>query len=302
MTQQTPMTPTLVKNQLIHPDGSPRRGEKVDFLVRAYTDWRGDEHGRMVGSTATWTNVNGLWRACLLPWPAYEAGKNTIVEVREGGVTSGFIQVPETSEECWMRKILVDPPAPSEWRPIARLGDLHDVDKASLAEAPDGAVLIKRGGMWTAEVPTFGKERLAELDDVDPESMSTPQPGDELTYLGTAGWGIFREKRTWLTWRMEPHPSDPQGGRKVLLTVTSRRAETTADLWWDDEPASGSPTPFPPGTDTAEHVYTVPDGTQLFPSLGYNPAIEGEDSATNPAGVIVPLTGPVEGTNEPQPG
>ena len=252
MTLQTPMTPTLVKNQLIHPDGTPRRGERVDFLVRAYTDWRGDEKGRMVGTTSTWTNSDGLWRACLLPWPAYEAAEYTVVEVREGGVTSGFIKVPETAVEQWMRALLVDPPQPSGWRPISQLGDLHDVDKASVANAPDGSVLIKRGGQWVAEVPTFGKEKLAELTDVD-ESVGWAKPYDDtLTYLGSArGWGVTRAKPSTIT--VDAWYYDPDDSSTIWVPVTDfERDKHPAIFWQDNAEDTAVPTP-----DEYGHTYTA---------------------------------------------
>lgn len=179
---------TLVKNQLMHPDGTPRAGERVEFYVRAVTDWRADREGRIVGTTSTWTGPKGLWRICLLPWTAYDARLNTIVEVREGGVTTGYIQVPEVElgVECWMGNLLVDPPPPARWSPIARLGDLHDVDRESVAAAPDGAVLIKRGGRWVAERLT-----LRTLPDIDP-SVRWAQYDDPLVYLGDGMWGVHQ--------------------------------------------------------------------------------------------------------------
>lgn len=187
---QPPLGTTIVKNRLQYPTGEPRSGEKVEFLVRAVTDWREDHTGRVVSTANTWTNADGCWRIPLLPWTAYQAQRNTVVEVREGGMTTGHIQVspPEEGAERWMRDLIVDPPPPpNPWQPISRLADLHDVDHASLDNAPEGSVLVKRGGMWRAELP-----RLETLSDIDDPSVTWAQYQDPLINLGDHRWGTTR--------------------------------------------------------------------------------------------------------------
>lgn len=260
---QPPLGTTIVKNRLQYPTGEPRSGEKVEFLVRAVTDWREDHTGRIVSTANTWTSADGCWRIPLLPWTAYQAQRNTVVEVREGGMTTGLIQVapPEEGAERWMRDLLVAPPAPpSPWQPISRLSDLHDVDHTSLDGAPDGAVLVKRGGMWRAEVPNFGKDRLAELRDVD-ESVSWAQSTDPLVYLSSAqGWGVTREKPA--TIRAE-FAYDPDDSYTVWIGVTAYDSSKDTAIYWGDD------TDDTPVTATGDYAHTYTTAGTYYLAVYY---------------------------------
>src|SRR5690606_25448709 len=140
------------------------------LIVRASNTWVADGRGRVIGSVQTWVNSNGCWRTPLLPYTSYN-DEFVYVEVIEGGRTTGYIRVPPKpeGEEIWVGEHLINPPPPPSgpWRPISELGDLTDVDRSSIAEAPEGAVLVKRGGRWVAALPEFGSDKLATLTDVD---------------------------------------------------------------------------------------------------------------------------------------
>lgn len=297
---------TILKSRLVTPDGEAIVGRKVTVTLMSRPSWIYDPaRGRALGSVTTYTDAEGMWRMTLMPYTEFEGADGVPFvwyQVDEGEGAVWASRFDDQTQERWLKDTLIDVPRPEpDWVAIDKLSSLHDVDRESVVGAPDGAVLIKRGGKWVAEVPTFGKEKLAELDDVDPASMATPVIGDHLRYLGTAGWGISRPPRTWLRWRMEPHPTDPQGGRHVQLTVLSRLTGKSVSWFWDDEPAGDPGTVIGPEVTTLNHVYADTEaGSAYYPQMSYTPDIPGEGVAAYNAGLIIPMSEPVEASNEPK--
>lgn len=180
------------------------------------------------------------------------------------------------------------------WRPAeppsaaTDLASLTDVDGNAVDEAADDAVLVKRGGVWTA-VPL----NLPALADVDKDSMKDPQRGNTLTYLGPQGWGVSKAETVWLGWRLSPVD---ETGRSVTLEIISAESGRGFVLWWGDEDPDnpGDGLALPADTTSVEHTYAA-DGEQWV-YLQYADADADANPATAP--VTIPLTEPVEVTNE----
>lgn len=223
--QPTSYTPTLIRSQIIGPDKTPRRGVRVEFIVRSSSTWRADRKGRIVGTTSVWTAPNGCWQVKLLPAEAYLHHKYVYVEVVEGGVHAGFMHVKPALPDggaYWMGELLIDePPVPPSlpvisgltdlhdvaddepaegdalvfrdamWRPsqvASRLSGLLDVDAGSVeAAGPGAALVLHQDGMWRA-VPL----QLGQLINVDRDSVQNPSSGATFTYISNRiGWGDY---------------------------------------------------------------------------------------------------------------
>ncbi|MBA8827906.1 hypothetical protein FHX42_005313 [Saccharopolyspora lacisalsi] len=275
---------TLVKNQLLHPDGTAQKGIQVDLIARSNTAWTADGTGRIVGQVRTWTGPRGCWRQALLPYSAYLASEYVYVEVWESGRLTGAIRVPPkpAGVECWVWDLLVNPPPAPDgngWQPVSELGDLRNVATAANRPA-DGSALLATGGVWRPEpVSTIGQE--LELEDVGNVAPTQARPGQVLTAAAgdTAGT---------ITWRAlnlpDPHtPSkltelaDAAGlatateGQFVTAHITGRGVLT----WIPADP------PAPP-----EHLADLGDVAATAPSVGQRLTWNG--SEWTPADVPTP--------------
>lgn len=266
---------TIVKSQLLLPDQCPLPGAQVTATMRATPSWLKNRDGRVLGTVETYTNAEGWWRMDLMPVNEVETSEFVFYEITEAGRTRHFITVPEPSgtpgEEWLLRDLLVDrPPDPPDgrWRPIDRMSKLQDVDKA-LDTAPEGSVLIKRGGLWS-----FGPHALSALVDVDAASVAVAPIGAKLEYLGQKGWGVPTDEPTGTAkYTVGDDTSDPTG-MTVLVTITDRPEDRPIRVDWLDGDAISD---LPVGTATASHPYM--SAGQKFPDVFY---ADGEHESAEP--------------------
>src|SRR5690606_35793211 len=125
----------------------------------------------------------------------------------------------------------------------------------------DDAVLVKRGGVWTA-VPL----NLPALADVDTDSVSTADTGDHFVYLGgDKGWGVA-EKAPPGPVNLEGTFGDPGAdvdpdAMTARFTATQRDQELNVVVDWGDETAA---TTIPPGQNSADHTYAWADSYSVW--------------------------------------
>ena len=188
---------TILMSRLVTPDGKAIVGRKVTATLMHRPSWITsiEGGGRALGSVTGYTDAEGIWRIKLMPVDEFEDDAEQYVwyQIDEGGDQTWRVRFDSNAgKELWLKDHLIDPPPPApDYIAIDKLGSLHDVDSHSVDGAPNGAMLVKRDGRWVAEMPTFGKQRLAELNDVD-ESATWASAGDELIYLGANLWGTIR--------------------------------------------------------------------------------------------------------------
>lgn len=191
---------TTVRSTLIGPDGRPLAGREVMAVLRAAPSWLGDGTGRVVETARTRTDRNGEWMLPLLPNrylepPTNESGTpvpTSYYEISEGGLVSTALvpaagehtECPQEGEQCvvWLRDILIDGPQPGPlpWRPIANLGDLHNVTPDADTSAQQGQALLYNGRVWE---PGPVASRLEALEDVTTPDGG-PEEGQALVYNG----------------------------------------------------------------------------------------------------------------------
>jgi len=189
---------TTVRSTLIGPDGRPLAGREVMAVLRAAPSWLGDGTGRVVETARTRTDRNGEWMLPLLPNrylepPTNESGTpvpTSYYEISEGGLVSTALvpaagehtECPQEGQQCvvWLRDILIDGPQPGPvpWRPIANLGDLHNVTPQADTSAQQGQALLYNGRVWE---PGPVASRLEALEDVTTPDGG-PEPGQALIY------------------------------------------------------------------------------------------------------------------------
>ncbi len=185
---------TILKSRLVTPDAKAIVGRKVTATLMHRPSWIEDpsKGGRALGSVTGYTDASGEWRIELMPVTQFEDAQYVWYQVDEGGEQTWRVRFDEAEGEVWLKDKLIDPPPPApDYVAIDKLGSLHDVDRHSVDGAPNGSMLVKRDGRWVAEMPTFGKQRLAELNDVD-ESASWAVYEDSLISVGAGKWGTIR--------------------------------------------------------------------------------------------------------------
>ncbi|MBB3665910.1 hypothetical protein FB384_004869 [Prauserella sediminis] len=154
MTSGTHRLVTL-KSRLLSPDGTPVVGEQVTATLMSRPSWIvSPSRGRAIGSVTVHSDVNGYWRMSLLPHTEFEIGESgpyVWYQVTEGDTVTWSVRFDDSDTEVWLKDRLIDTPRPDpQWTAIDTLATLHDVAR-EVADAPDGSVLVKRDGVWTAE-------------------------------------------------------------------------------------------------------------------------------------------------------
>jgi hypothetical protein len=146
---------TWIKSTLQRPDGRPLEGVCVTAILMIRPGWSADRHGQIVGEVTTRTDQLGQWRMNLLPYNSFDPDLADYVYYQVDETTGALwkIRVPpvdDPASELWMRDVLIDTvPSTSPWRPIARLGDLFDVDLTGVDQAAPGSPLVYLGnGSW----------------------------------------------------------------------------------------------------------------------------------------------------------
>lgn len=253
---------TVVKSRIAWPDGSPAPGQRVVVRILASPSWSLDKTSQVIGSATTWTNGEGWWQLNILPYTQFEGSDYVFAEVTESnpaGLSSvvHYLRVPDPPvppRPLLMREVLAnEPPGPDPgWRPISSLGTLVNVDNTADL-APDGAVLMKRGGWWQPVVPN-----LRSLSDIH-ESVTWANPNDPLVFLSAAaGWGVTTPKPATIEASATVIEEEPRRG---YLEVTKFDQAKTVQVFWDDN----DPEPFEeiPETGMYHHDYAS-DGTKVI--------------------------------------
>lgn len=148
---------TWIKSQLFAPDGTPIEGCCVTATLVPPPGWLNDATGRVTSRAVTHSDSNGLWRLNLVPITHFEEScAYRVVETCTDAVW--HIHVPENideDEELWLRDLLVPNPTPQQsscLNTVQRLADLVDVDRQSLAAAvPGDRLVLLPSGKWGAE-------------------------------------------------------------------------------------------------------------------------------------------------------
>ena len=249
---------TILKSRLVTPDGKAIVGRKITATLMYRPSWIStpDKGGRALGTVTGYTDFEGVWRIELMPVTQFEEPDYVWYQIDEGSEQTWRVRFDEADGEVWLKDKLIDPPPPApDYIAIDKLGSLHDVDRESVEGAPNGSILIKRDGKWTAEMPIFGKELLSELRDVDAASVSAAKTGDTFEYLGDShGWGVAATTPPVVG--LEGAFADPgaevdPSGMTVRLTLTRRDPEKTVHVSWGDSTSSE----LGPAQQTVDHLY-----------------------------------------------
>ena len=229
---------TWIKSQLLAPDGTPIEGCCVTATLVPPPGWLDDATGRVTSRAMTHSDINGLWRLNLLPTTRMEAP--TAYRVVESCTDAvWYIDVPESTdedEELWLRELLVTPPGsqPPPGTPVAR--------------------------------------RLADLTDVDRESLASALPGDRLILLPSGKWGA--EHSAQLTVRWSPVVDDLSS---ITVEVLGFSASGVRIQWGDGATTDTTSTDPIPHTYAEPGVYTVTVTDRRYPALSTTDVITVKD-------------------------